>query len=64
LINYSADEKPLFHGHYWKEGEIQPLTENIACIDYSVAKEGGKLVAYRWDGEQKIDKDKFVFVDR
>ena len=25
---------------------------------------GGKLVAYRWDGEQAIDTDKFVFVDR
>jgi hypothetical protein len=63
-IPYPSDEKPLFLGHYWMEGEIKPLTENIACIDYSVAKEGGKLVAYRWDGEQKIDKSKFVFVNR
>ena len=46
------------------EGDIKPLTENIACIDYSVAKKGGKLVAYRWDGEQKIDKNKFIFVNR
>jgi hypothetical protein len=23
-----------------------------------------KLVAYQWDGEQKIDTNKFVFVDR
>jgi hypothetical protein len=64
LINYGIDEKPLFLGHYWMEGDIKPLTENIACIDYSVAKVGGKLVAYRWDGEQAIDTDKFVFVDR
>jgi hypothetical protein len=63
-VPYPTDEKPLFLGHYWMEGNIKPLTENIACIDYSVAKLGGKLVAYRWDGEQKIDEDKFIFVTR
>ena len=63
-VPYPTDEKPLFLGHYWMEGEIKPLTENIACIDYSVAKPGGKLVAYRWDGEQKININKFVSVTR
>ena len=63
-VPYPADEKPLFLGHYWMEGEIKPLAENIACIDYSVAKPGGKLVAYRWDGEEKIDASKFVSVRR
>ena len=61
---YPTNEKPLFLGHYWMEGDIKPLTENIACIDYSVAKTGGKLVAYRWDGEQKINTSKFVSVSR
>ena len=64
LIDYKSDDKPVFLGHYWMEGDVKPLAENIACLDYSVAKEGGKLVAYRWDGEQKIDIDKFVFVKR
>ena len=64
LINYSANEKPLFHGHYWLETKIEPLTDNIACIDYSVAKQGGKLVAYKWDGEQTLSKDKMIFVNR
>jgi hypothetical protein len=64
LIDYAHDDKPVFLGHYWMEGDIKPLADNIVCVDYSVAKEGGKLVAYRWDGEQKIDKSKFVFVDR
>ena len=63
-VPYPTNEKPLFLGHYWMEGDIKPLTENIACIDYSVAKSGGKLVAYRWDGEQKIDINKFVSVSR
>lgn len=42
----------------------KPLAKNIACVDFSVAKRGGKLVAYRWDGERKLSQDKFVSVDR
>jgi hypothetical protein len=41
------------------------LAPNVACLDYSVAaKSGGRLVAYRWDGEQRLDNAKFVFVER
>lgn len=64
LIGYTHDEPPVFLGHYWLEGEPEPLADNIACTDYSVAKPGGKLVAYRWDGEKVLDKNKFVSVDR
>ena len=64
LIGYTHDEPPVFLGHYWLEGEPVPLAPNIACTDYSVAKPGGKLVAYSWDGEKKLDKNKFVSVDR
>ena len=34
------------------------------CVDYSVAKEGGSLVAYRWDGEQTLVAGKFLSVKR
>lgn len=50
--------KPLFVGHYWLTGLPQLLSETVACVDYSVAK-GGKLVAYRWDGEPVLDASKF-----
>ena len=49
------------------------LETNVACLDYSVArmpKEGrehepkGKLVAYRWNGEQVLSNDSFVAVER
>lgn len=50
-------------GHYWLEGTPMPLADNIACVDYSVAK-NGKLVAYRWDGETILFQDKFESVDR
>jgi hypothetical protein len=46
------------------EGDPKPLAPNIACTDYSVAKPGGKLVAYRWDGERNLESDKFVAVTR
>jgi hypothetical protein len=64
LVEYAHDEPPVFLGHYWLEGEPAPLAPNIACLDYSVAKPGGKLLAYRWDGEQVLRPDKFTWVDR
>lgn len=50
---------PCFVGHYWMSGTPAPLTDNVACVDYSVAK-GGSLCAYRWDGEAVLQADKFV----
>ena len=61
---YPEHDVPLFFGHYWMKDEIKVLSSNIACIDYSVARDGGSLVAYRWDGEQRLDNDKFHYVDR
>lgn len=60
LPGYAPTEKPLFLGHYWLNGAPHPLTPNIACLDYSVAK-NGKLVAYRWDGETKLQQEKFIW---
>jgi hypothetical protein len=64
LVEYAHDAPPVFLGHYWMEGEPLPLAPNIACLDYSVAKPGGKLVAYRWSGEQCLDAGNYVWVDR
>ena len=58
---YPEDEIPVFVGHYWLNGKVKPLAKNIACVDYSVAL-GGKLVAYRWDGESEIDTLKFLYM--
>ena len=61
-LPYPTTEKPVFIGHYWLTAP-QPslMAPNVACVDYSVAK-GGFLCAYRWDGEQKLANDKFVWV--
>ena len=54
-------EKPIFFGHYWLTGGPQILAPHAACVDYSAGK-GGALVAYRWDGEERLDSGKFVGV--
>lgn len=64
LVEYSHDEPPVFLGHYWLEGDPEPLAPNIACLDFSVANTGGKLVAYRWSGERELRQENFVWVNR
>jgi hypothetical protein len=61
LVGYNPSEKPVFVGHYWFKGTPKRLTPNVACLDYSIAK-GGKLAAYRWDGESELSDDKFIYV--
>jgi hypothetical protein len=59
---YPATAKPVFVGHYWLSAQRpELLAENVACLDYSVAK-CGFLCAYRWNGEQKLRNDHFVWV--
>ncbi|MGM0563389.1 MAG: metallophosphoesterase [Pseudomonadota bacterium] len=63
LPHYPGD-KPLFVGHYWLNGTPAPLSDSIACVDYSVAATSGdrKMCAYRWDGEQRLSAAGFVWV--
>lgn len=61
---YEPTEPMVFVGHYWLPPQTpRPLAQNVACLDYSVAKDG-MLVAYRWDGEKTLDETKFVQVNR
>jgi Calcineurin-like phosphoesterase len=60
---YPAPAKPVFVGHYWlSANQPEVLAENVACLDYSVAK-GGFLCAYRWNGEQRLSNENFVWVE-
>lgn len=56
-------DRPVFIGHDWMspDGPYEPLSTNVACIDYSVAR-GGPLVAYRFEGEITLTADHFVAV--
>ncbi|MFO0894220.1 MAG: metallophosphoesterase [Phycisphaerales bacterium] len=61
---YPEDAPPVFVGHYWMPGERDApwlLAPNVACLDWSVAR-GGQLVAYRWEGERRLDPARFVSV--
>lgn len=62
--SYPTTAKPVFVGHYWLSGKRPGiLAENVACVDYSVAKDGF-LCAYRWNGEQKLTNENFVWAKR
>lgn len=61
---YPTDAPPVFVGHYWlPDKKPAPLAPNVACLDYSVAKDG-MLAAYRYDGERTLLADRFVTVPR
>lgn len=62
---YGENERPDFFGHYWLTGTPSLIRDNVCCLDYSVAgyRGDGRLAAYRFDGEQKLDASKFVWVD-
>src|SRR5579872_4450096 len=58
-VPYPTSGKPVFVGHYWlSANRPEVLAENVACLDYSVAK-GGFLCGYRWEGEQKLSNEHF-----
>ena len=58
---YPAAGKPVFVGHYWLSARRPGmLADNVACLDYSVAK-GGFLCGYRWNGEPTLSDENFVW---
>lgn len=64
-LPYPEDAPHVFVGHYWlppaRAFPPRPLTPNVACVDYSIAKKGA-LAAYRWNGEAHLRPENFVTV--
>jgi Calcineurin-like phosphoesterase len=61
-VPYAKSDPPVFIGHYWlPDPAPRPLTANVACVDYSVAR-GGMLCAYRSHGERVLSAEHFVTV--
>lgn len=58
---YNENSAPVFCGHYWLMGKPDLQTKNVACVDYSVAREN-ILLAYRWFGEKELKYENFVWV--
>jgi hypothetical protein len=60
LPSYGRREPPVIFGHYWfVPNTPQVLERNVACIDYSVAKDGF-LAAYSWSGEKQLNPKHFT----
>jgi calcineurin-like phosphoesterase family protein len=60
LPSYGRSEPPVIFGHYWfVPSTPQILERNVACIDYSVAKDGF-LAAYSWSGEKQLNPKHFT----
>lgn len=52
-------------GHYWFDGEPRLLSEFAACLDYSVARPGGRLCAYEWRrGDTYLSQDRLHWLDQ
>ncbi|MCD6337049.1 MAG: metallophosphoesterase [Candidatus Marinimicrobia bacterium] len=64
FISYDATMPPVFFGHYWLSGCPSVQSENAVCVDYSVAKEGGKLCCYAFNNNERVSADNFCFVNR
>lgn len=58
-FRYLLSDKPVFCGHYWFMGKPNRQQKNVACLDYSVAKDGS-LTAYRWNkGDKEINNSNY-----
>jgi hypothetical protein len=57
---YPTHQKPVFIGHYWREGKPILQASNVACLDYSVGKSRNQ-VAYQWSkGDKQLMNSNFV----
>ncbi len=60
ITGYAPDAPPVFFGHYALSALPHGLiTPNTACLDAGCGK-GGRLVAYRWNGERTLSAHNFV----
>lgn len=57
--NSCTERVPTFFGHYWLDGPPVPLSDELCCVDYSIARKG-YLACYRWDGERVLSQEKFA----
>lgn len=63
LVISAIEGSPIFVGHHWFNGHPAIEGPKLACLDWSVAKDG-PLVGYRWDGESELSNDSLVWVGK
>jgi len=60
---YETAQIPVFFGHYWFTGDTFPISNNVACLDYSAAGDG-PLVAYAWEQPHDLQGKNFIRSDK
>lgn len=58
---YPEDGPIIFFGHYSLVDHSSVLSDKICCVDSGISR-SGKLLAYRWNGENKLDHTHFIIV--
>ena len=58
---YSENNPIVFFGHYSLIDNSRILRDNICCVDSGVSR-SGNLLAYRWNGEKKLEKENLVII--
>ncbi len=62
FMGKTGDDFLTFFGHYALEGNRpERISSNFACLDFGCAK-GGPLVAYRYEGENRIRNEQFISI--
>lgn len=64
LVISKIEGTPIFVGHHWFDGHPEIESKKLACLDWSAAKKDGKLVTYRWDGEEELSNGKLAWVGK
>ena len=59
---YPENDPIVFFGHYSLVEGFGILKDNVCCVDSGVSRTG-KLLAYRWSGELKLNESNFVMVE-
>jgi len=59
---YPENDPIGFFGHYSLVEGFGILKDNVCCVDSGVSRTG-KLLAYRWSGELKLNESNFVMVE-
>jgi hypothetical protein len=59
---YPENDPIVFFGHYSLVDGFGILRDNVCCVDSGVSRTG-RLLAYRWNGEKKLDQSNLVFSD-
>ena len=56
---YPENDPIVFFGHYCLKECCSVLSSNLCCVDSCVTRTG-KLLAYRWEGEERPIKSNFI----